>query len=505
MKNLLLLLCLILFVSCNKNDIGIEVESSTIELSSFSLLPEFNPSLSEGIILTFDGVDTYSGSINYMCDIENLVATYEFIGDNVKVDDEIQTNSLSANDFSKKVEYTIYNATDNNHESYFIEISYFTGLPIININTNNIPIDSKDTYLEGFVTVYGGLQFEDINEQEIKIRGRGNSTWFLHPKKPYQLKFDDKTPMLGMPQDKKWLFLAEYSDKSLIRNKITFDFGHMSFLDYTPKAEYAEVFLNQVYNGTYLVTQKVEESSNRLNLPDNGYLIEIDQNHRIDADDVFFQPTIFTQNYASNVFNIKEPSVDFDSVEYNLIKDYINAFETALFGDNFQDPDTGYQAYIDIPSFIDWYLIQEISKTVDSKWYSSIYFNYIPGEKIKMGPLWDFDLSYGNVNYADATYAEGFWIRDNPWYQRLFEDPNFENQVKDRFMYFYNNSEIIFNKIDDYEVYLERAQEENYLRWATLGTYVWPNPVYFDTHSEEIDHLKSWLTLRMNWLNNQFE
>ena len=69
----------------------------------------------------------------------------------------------------------------------------------------------------------------------------------------------------------------------------------------------------------------------------------------------------------------------------------------------------------------------------------------------------------------------------------------------------YSDSKNIFNKIDDYEVYLERAQEENYLRWATLGTYVWPNPVYFDTHSEEIDHLKSWLTSRMNWLNNQFE
>lgn len=122
----------------------------------------------------------------------------------------------------------------------------------------------------------------------MKIKGRGNSTWFLHPKKAYQLKFEDKTPILSMPQDKKWLFLAEYSDKSLMRNKISLDFGHISYLDYTSKAEYAEVFLNDVYNGTYLIAQKVEESNNRLDIPDDGYLIEIDQDHRIDDDDVFF-------------------------------------------------------------------------------------------------------------------------------------------------------------------------------------------------------------------------
>jgi len=501
-KNYLLIISLFLLFTCQNDDEGFS--SNQNELISFSFLTEFNPSLTEDVTLIFDEANSFRGTINYLCDIENLVATYEFNGGDVKVDDILQTNSISENDFSNTVEYNLYDATNESYQSYFIKISYFTGLPIININTYNNAIDSKETYVEGYVTVKGALQFDDINEQEMKIRGRGNSTWFVHPKKPYQLKFNDKNPVLGMPEDKKWLFLAEYSDKSLMRNKITLDFGHMSHLEYTPKGEFAEVFLNQDYNGTYLITQKVEESSNRLNLPDNGYLIEIDQDYRIDDDDVYFQPIIFTQNYTSNVFNIKEPSVEFDDVQYNLIKDYINAFESALFSDDFQDPVTGYQAYIDIPSFIDWYLIQEISKTVDSQWFSSIYFNYVPGEKIKMGPLWDFDLSYGNVDYADATYAEGFWIRDNPWYQRLFEDPNFENQVKERFMYFYNNSDIIYDKIDEYEMYLERAQEENYLRWPTLGTYVWPNPVYFDTHSEEVTHLKGWLTARMNWLHDQF-
>ena len=474
-----------------------------IEISSFSFYKSLNSSLTSDLDLTFDGIDTFSGSVNYLSNIENLVASYEFTGGDVIVQDELQISAVSVNDFNQIVTYKVFNTLGNSFRLFYIDITYFTGLPILSIDTNNIPILSKDDYLEGFASIYGGFQFFDIDAKGMKIRGRGNSTWGA-PKKPYQLKFNDKTPVLGMPKDKKWLLLAEYSDKSLIRNKISLDLGAMSLLDYTPQAEYAEVYLNDQYNGTYLISQKVEVKNNRLNLPDNGYLIEIDQDYRLDADDVFFQPTIFTQNFGSNIFAIKEPSVDFGDDEYTLIKDHINAFEAVLFGDNFKNSDTGYQAFIDMDSFIDWYLIQEIAKSVDAKWYSSIYFNYVPGEKIKMGPLWDFDLSYGNVDYADATYAEGFWIKDNPWYSRLFEDPYFENLVQERFMYFYDNTNLLLEKIDSYKNYLELAQEQNYQRWPTLGTYVWPNPVWFDTHAEEVGHLKSWLTNRMNWLYGEF-
>lgn len=503
MKKVFLLISLII-LSCS-NDDAIKFSSAGAgELTSFHLSTELNTSLTEDVVFTFDGENTFTGTIDYRCDIENLVSSFEFVGGNVIVNNVSQTSEVSENDFSQLVTYKVFNTAGDSSRDYNIKIIYFTGLPIISINTNGIPIVSKEDYVEGFASLHGGLQFESLSDQEMEIKGRGNSTWYGPPKKPYQLKFSDKTAFLGMPEDKKWLLLAEYSDKSLIRNKISFDLGEMSVLEYTPKGEYAEVFLNGEYNGTYLVSQKVEVTSNRLDLPDNGYLIEIDQDHRLDDDDVFFQPTIFTQNYTSNVFAIKEPSVDFGSPEYSLIEDYINDFETALFGNNFQNPDFGYQAYIDIPSFIDWYLIQEIAKSVDSKWYSSIYFNYVPGEKIKMGPLWDFDLSYGNVDYADATYSEGFWIKDNPWYARLFEDPYFENLVKERFMYFYNNTNVLLEKIDGHKNDLELAQEKNYQKWPTLGTYVWPNPVFFDTHTEEVDHLKAWLTNRMNWLHGQF-
>ena len=117
-----------------------------------------------------------------------------------------------------------------------------------------------------------------------------------------------------------------------------------------------------------------------------------------------------------------------------------------------------------------------------------------------MGPLWDFDLSYGNVDYADPEYPEGFWIKENLWISRMFEDPYFQNQVQTRFEYFYNSLDYFHSFIDSSSIYLDDSQTINYDTWQTLGTYVWPNPVWYDTYQEEVNHLKQWLTIRLNWL-----
>ena len=384
----------------------------------------------------------------------------------------------------------------------FFNPDQFTGLPIIYVNTNGVAIDSKEDYVEGVASIIGGENYPDLVEAEMKIKGRGNSTWWqggVWGKKPYQIKFDDKTEVLNIPKDKKWVLLAELSDKSLIRNKISREMGDISRFDYVPKAKYVELFINDQHAGTYLMGQKVEESKNRVNIGDKGYLIEIDQTNRIDEDDVYFTTDGWSK-FPSNLFNIKEPSLELNSSEYNLIKNHIIDFEEALFGDNFTDADLGYRAFVDLDSFIDWYLINEICKNQDAATYSSIYFNYIPGEKIKMGPLWDFDLAYGNVDYSNATYPEGFHIKSNPWYKRMFEDPYFNSLVKDRFLYYETNLDMLLNKIDLIEKYLEKSQQKNFEIWPILGQYVWPNPVYYDTHHEEVEHLKDWIKQRMTWL-----
>ena len=392
-----------------------------------------------------------------------------------------------------------------------------SGLPIVKIKTNQVvgPAMDKSSYVEGSLEIIGDGNFEGLEETNMKIKGRGNSTWWICTdasagavvgKCPYQVKFGDKTSVLGMPEDKKWVLLAEKSDKSMIRNKIARYMGELSDLEYTPNAEYVELFINEDYQGTYLIGQKVEESSNRVDIGDDGYLIEIDTdaNNRIDSDDIIFKPTIWSSIHTDGVFNIKDPDIDYGSDEFHLIENYINEFESVLYSNNFNSPGSGYESYIDVDSLIDWFLINEIAKTVDARWYSSIYFSYIPGEKIKMGPIWDFDLSYGNLNYSDAQYTSEFYIKQNNWIDKLYQDEVFVEKVKIRYSYYHSKLDDIKNKIDEFAKYIDKSQKANFERWDILGVYVWPNPVYDLTYEEEVERLKNWIEERMNWLNSNF-
>jgi spore coat protein CotH len=465
------------------------------KLLTFSFLKEKNPDLNNDLYLDINH-NSVTGRITVNIDVDNLIATFTHDGSEISVNGRIQNSSSSGNDFTEVVTYTV-KAADGAIDHYQVDLTKFTGLPIVYLSTdNNAEIDSKDDYVEGEISLDGGRYMNSTLQATMKIRGRGNSTWG-HPKKPFQMKFDEKTEFLGMPADKKWLFLAEYSDKTMLRNRIAFEMGYISQLDWTPNSAFAEVYIGGEYNGTYNITQKVEESDNRVALGDTGYLLEIDQLDRLDADDVYF----YTDNF---LINIKEPSIDLASAEYLYVKDLFNEFETVLHSSQFKDPILGYAKFIDVNSFIDWYLISEITKNVDSKSFSSIYLNVMPGREIKMGPLWDFDLSFGNVDYADSQFAAGFWVKDHPWYARLFQDPDFVNKVNERFKYFRNNQQYILDKIDQQAEVLKWAQQENDEKWHTIGTYVWPNPVVLASYDEEVAHLKSWYTRRMNWLETAF-
>ena len=608
-------------------------------ISTFSFLEENNADLDADVPLTINS-GSITGRIPTNISVTDLIASFQHSGSSVSITSIDQQSGSTANDFSTILTYTT-SGSDGQTTDYQVDLTRFTDLPVVYLTTDfYAAIDSKDDYVQGESSIDGGRHFDDLAPVEMKIRGRGNSTWYLHPKKPFQMKLSDKAEFLGMPNDKKWLFLAEYSDKTMLRNKISFEMGYISNLDWTPQGRFAEVYINDEYNGTYNITQKVEESDNRVPLGDTGYLLELDQLERLDSDDVYFE-SVITEKF---LVNIKEPNLERNSSEYVYIKTLINDFENAMLGsttmtsyfavsettsDNvwdvnlsqtmtlvpnseyrvsfkarssidrtmiaglglYHDPWTnvgepvslttawqtftltqtttdfgddqsrvlfdmggdqggevwiddvsvltadgvelvtngdfqsgessweggaasgsnitsypsgaeGYAEYIDIDSFVDWYLISEITKNVDSMFFSSMFLNVMPGEKIKMGPLWDFDLSFGNVDYADSRYAEGWWVKYHPWYERLFQDPDFVERVKVRFAYFKDNQDFILDKIDTYAQQLQWAQQENDNKWQTLGIYVWPNPVFFDTYQEEVDHMKAWYVDRMTWLDN---
>ena len=322
------------------------------------------------------------------------------------------------------------------------------------------------------------------------------------PKKSYQFKLEEKHNLFNFPEDKKWLMLANYSDKTMLRNALAFELGYLSKLDWTPNYHFAEVVINGKAKGLYQFTEKVETGDyNRVKIGDEGFLLEVDQLSRIDFDDISF----WTEKKL--LFVVKDPDLESGSSELEKIKSYVIQTENVLYGDEFDDPNTGYSKYIDIDSFVDWYLINEISKNNDAIFFSSVYMNYVQGGKLKMGPIWDFDIAFGNINYNNNEKIDGFYVKNAPWIERLFQDKFFVEKVKSRYNYFYNNKNTIIDKSNHCSELLAQARFNNENIWNVLGKYVWPNNVTFNSSwssspfKEEQNYLNSWISDRMDWLN----
>lgn len=295
------------------------------------------------------------------------------------------------------------------------------------------PVDSKKTYTPGWLAAFAG-EGRPRDPVPLEIRGRGNSTWGF-PKKPYKLRFFEKEPLLGMPADRDWVLFANFSDKTLLRNHLAFSFSRSLSLRYTPRAEFVDLSLNQEFLGNYLLVEQIKVAPHRLDIVrlrkgdtegealTGGYLLEICE--RMD------EPFSF-RTARGLPFMLKEPSEP-QPAQGEYIRAHLQAVEDAIFSPDFADPTHGYAAYIDVGQFVDWYLVNELFRNQDAASYSSIYVHKDRGRKLAMGPVWDFDLSAGNVNYDDNHLAEGWWIRKrSPWFRRLFEDPAFAARVRSR-------------------------------------------------------------------------
>jgi hypothetical protein len=206
--------------------------------------------------------------------------------------------------------------------------------------------------------------------------------------------------------------------------------------------------------------------------------------------------------WSDTIFNIKEPDVEQNSTAYRVIKNHVDDFENTLFGNNFKDPDVGYRSFIDVDSFVDWYLINEMGKSVDAYGYASVFFTYEPGGTLKMGPIWDFDLSYGNADYnANSFFIEGNWISEHPWFDRLLQDEYFKDLVSSRYLYYYEKKDQFIDIIQGFSNKIKRSQKLNYEQYQNLGEPIWNNSTaIFETHDEEVEYLQYWVENRMNWM-----
>lgn len=478
---------------------AVDVSLKVGQITSFSFKESENPEvLQENLVC--EVVDSViSGRIPHLVESKKMIADIVFEGEGKLVLHTAPNQDLTAEtDFSSPVVYDVIDEeTKDVLYSYEVYISAFTGLPVMWIETDNrVDIISKDDYIDATYRIEENIDgLGTVTKGSMKIKGRGNSTWNA-PKKPYTLKLDEKTSLLGEPKDKSWVLLANYYDLTMLRNRLAFYMGYISNLDYTAKAHFVEVMLNGKYNGTYQLCEKLKIGKKRVNVGDDGFLLEIDNRAIAEGEPYFSVPHLPT------VVNVKDPDVTIGDEAYTYAENYLKEADDALFSDDFKDTENGWQKYMDIKSFVDFYIINEIAKNGDvCTFYTSCYMNLKRGGKLKMGPIWDNDNSYGKHENPSMYPVEGWYMRNTAWYTRLFEDPAFVNELKERYSYFYDKKNDILMDINNHVEYLKKAVYENNSRWETLySTTISFNYNVWGSYVNEVQYLKDWLSQRMDWL-----
>ncbi len=387
-------------------------------------------------------------------------------------------------------------------------------IPEIHINTiNNTVVDSKEYYVDATLNLIPneGSEFEGLNNVSLRIKLRGNSTLYM-PKKSYKIKFDDKQLLLSTYQEKTWVLLANFSDQTLIRNHIAYSMSENLGMEFAPGQTLVDVYLNGEYLGNYLLSDQIEVSSNRVNVEeevpdlDTGYLVELDLGlYREGLENT--EENYFLINGIP--FVVKSPKYDKDYYREGHLTYIQNYFEDVYY--TLQNNEN-YSDLIDIDSFIDWFIVNEVFKNVDSG-YSSVYFFKDKGGKLKMGPVWDFDLSTGNPGHLgdDLRGPEGWYTSrsdKNVFFYYLMQYPEFEEQLKERWNEVYES--VILRTLDDVLLVSDSivySSYMNFLKWDIIGiNYDWYTaPEIYDlkTYDEQVWFLHDYLEARIEWLNEE--
>ena len=378
-------------------------------------------------------------------------------------------------------------------------------LPVLTINTTGAaPITSTDTYVNGTMTVVDAANKSYNYTGTLGVKGHGHSTWAM-PKKPYRLNLDSKAPLLGMTSDSNWILLANYDDKTMLRNDVSFEMSTLIGMMWTPHSAFVEVMLNGQYEGTYELTEQVEVSKARLNIgsidpTDNsgtdltgGYLGEIDH---------YSGQTVNFNDFLGLPIGIEDPDPPTEEQAAYFTSAFNNA-ENILYSPTFTDVATGWQSAWDLTSSVNYFIVEETAGNQDANDWSSDYF-YKPRSdpRFYRGPVWDMDVTYGNDDYGIVANPNVPWVSTNErWYEQLFNDPAFLTAVKTEWKTIRPQMVGLLSYIDTRAAALTQAAANNYGRWPTLGERVWPNPSAAGTYQGEVNQMKAWLTARIAYMD----
>ena len=414
-----------------------------------------------------------------------------------------------------------------------------SNLPIVIVNTGSLTIvgGPKITAmmsvidhgfgLTNYVTDIPNNYYGNIG---IEIRGQSSTSF---PQKQFGL--ETRSPLgvpvnisiLGMPPENDWILYAPYDDKSLMRNVLAYNLAR-NMGRWASRCVFCELVINGIYQGVYVFQEKIKVDANRVNvtklLPADtigvnvtgGYIINIDK------DPASWYSVVPPNNSTAGQkirFTCNSPdTVDIKKKQRAYIKSYVDSFETALNGVNFMDPLIGYRKYASVTSFVDYFIVNELSKNVDGYRLSTYLHKdrITSGGQLKIGPVWDYNLAFNNANYCNGNLTTGWAYRFNPvcssdtwqvpfWWDKLVTDSCFKNKLYCKYTQMRNSyldTVNFFKEIDDNAALVNSAKDRHYKRYSILGTYVWPNPApYAKTYAEENRNMKNWIKARLAWLD----
>lgn len=413
-----------------------------------------------------------------------------------------------------------------------------SNLPLAVVLTNGRTIVSEEKIPVDFGIIDNGTDGNKLNDPWNAYRGkagieyRGSSS-MMFPKKNFALEIrneaglDSAVSLLGMPSEADWVLHGPYSDKSLMRNRLAYDLarkmGH-----YAPRAKFCELYIDYQFQGLYVLIERIKRDTNRVRIAKldtsdvvgtditGGYIIKIDRSADGSYTDGWFS------NHAGSGTSGQGPFFawhypkweDILPVQMNYIRNRVKRFEDALFGSDFRDPYTGYRAHIDVLSFIDYFLLVELSKNVDGYRLSTFLYKDRDDRDplIHMGPVWDYDLAFGNADYYNASVISGWnypvqadgWGTPY-WWNRLISDTWYINKLNCRWRTLRENvlsNESLTSMVDAYIDTLDEAIDRNFAQWPIHGSYIWPNAYVGNSFTEDINFMKNWIIQRAVWMDS---
>ncbi len=418
-----------------------------------------------------------------------------------------------------------------------------SNLPIVVINTQGQTIPDEPKIMADMGIIYNGpgernYLSDAFNEYEgkIGIEIRGSSSQ-MFPKKQYAVETrladgeNNNVSLLGLPAENDWILHAPYTDKTFLRNVLAYHLSN-EIGRYASRTRFCEVVLNGDYQGVYVLMEKIKRDKNRVDIsklePDEisgddltgGYMIKIDKTEGAHTDGWY---SIFPPYKGSDrkiFYQYHEPKADeIVPGQEEYIQDYIYAFELKMFSPEFNDPDSGYMQLINSASFVDHFILNEIGKNVDGYRLSAYLYKDKDSKDKRLfaGPIWDFNLAFGNANYYNGQYPSGWqvdfmgygdYFQIPFWWHKLVDDNAFRGQIIQRWQTLRKNQfeyDRITAYIDSLVNLLDESAARDFERWPRLGQYIWPNPWVFDTWEQEIGYFKNWISDRLIWMDGQLQ